>query len=155
MSAHKPDEDDLTPEEREEADRIQKEREEAEQATLPYLWKQTLQDVDVTIPVPKGTRGRDLDIVIKKKSLKVGLKGKEPIIDVSLVPADKGPPAPFKLSRMAFALLLQRLNKRLKNLLRPGRIRASFARRSMAFNAHIAYHSFSTYRGSEGYSPAP
>lgn len=57
-------------------------------------WKQTLQDVDVTIPVPKGTRGRDLDIVIKKKSLKVGLKGKEPIIDVSLVPLIKALPHP-------------------------------------------------------------
>lgn len=40
MSAHKPDDDDLTPEEREEDDRIQREREKAEQATLPYQYVQ-------------------------------------------------------------------------------------------------------------------
>ena len=37
-------------------------------------------DVDITVPVPKGTRGRDLNVVIQKKKLSVGLKGKEPIM---------------------------------------------------------------------------
>ncbi|CAG8439817.1 12099_t:CDS:2 [Ambispora leptoticha] len=59
-------------------------KEEAEQAALPYRWKQTLQDVDVTIPVTPGTRGRDLNVVIKRKHLTVGLKGKPPIIDGEL-----------------------------------------------------------------------
>jgi hypothetical protein len=45
-------------------------------------WKQTLQDVDISIPVPKGTRGRDLEIVLKKNQFKVSLKGKEPIVEV-------------------------------------------------------------------------
>lgn len=47
-----------------------------------YSWKQTLQDVDITIPVPKGTRGRDLEVVLKKNQFKVSLKGKEPIVEV-------------------------------------------------------------------------
>jgi len=41
-----------------------------------------LVDVDVSIQVPKGTRGKDLVVEIKKKSLKVGLKGQTPIIEV-------------------------------------------------------------------------
>ena len=47
---------------------------------LPYSWKQALPDVDVVVPVPKGTRSRDLVVVIKKKKLTVGLKGKDPIM---------------------------------------------------------------------------
>jgi hypothetical protein len=47
---------------------------------LPYSWKQTLEDVDVVVPVPKGTRSRDLVVVISKKKLTVGLKAKDPIM---------------------------------------------------------------------------
>jgi CS domain len=32
------------------------------------------------VPVPKGTRARDLVVVIAKKKLSVGFKGKEPIL---------------------------------------------------------------------------
>lgn len=53
-------------------------------AALPYRWKQTLQDVTVTIPVPSGTRSRDLIVEIKKTHLKVSLKGKEAIINDEL-----------------------------------------------------------------------
>ena len=47
---------------------------------LPYSWKQTLEEVDVVVPVPKGTRARDLVVVIAKKKLSVGFKGKDPIM---------------------------------------------------------------------------
>ena len=47
---------------------------------LPYTWKQQLADVDIEIPVPKGTRSKQLDVVIQKKKLSVGLKGQEPIM---------------------------------------------------------------------------
>lgn len=47
-------------------------------------WKQTLQDVDISIPVPKGTRARDLEIVLKKSQFKVALKGQAPIVEVQL-----------------------------------------------------------------------
>jgi len=72
--------DDMTSEERAEHDRLQRKREEEEQNALPYRWRQELNEVDVTIEVPKGTRGKDLVVVIKKNYLSVGLKGKEPIM---------------------------------------------------------------------------
>lgn len=34
----------------------------------------------MVVPVPKGTRGKELSITIAKKKLNVGLKGQEPIM---------------------------------------------------------------------------
>ena len=59
-------------------------REAAEQAALPYKWTQTIGDVDVTVPVAGNLKGRDLDVVLTKSKLKVGVKGQTPIIDVCL-----------------------------------------------------------------------
>ncbi|KAH7925217.1 nuclear movement protein nudC [Leucogyrophana mollusca] len=67
--------DKLSKEEREARDKADREREAAEQAALPYTWRQELGEVDIVVPVPKGTRGRDLAVVIQKKKLSVGLKG--------------------------------------------------------------------------------
>jgi hypothetical protein len=98
MSSTQDDYDKLTPEERELRDKADRQREAEEQAStritlnptsirlnyhliaLPYSWKQELQDVDIVVPVPKGTRARDLVVVIAKKKLSVGLKGKDPIM---------------------------------------------------------------------------
>ncbi|KAL5534359.1 hypothetical protein ACEPAG_821 [Sanghuangporus baumii] len=77
-------EEKLTKEEREAKEQAERKREEAEQAALPYRWQQQLGDVDITVPVPKGTRARDLKVVIGKKKLTVGLKGREPIMDGEL-----------------------------------------------------------------------
>lgn len=49
-----------------------------------YSWTQTLLEVTVNVPVPKGTKGRFVVCDIKKNHLKVGLKGQPPIIDVSM-----------------------------------------------------------------------
>ncbi|CAO3648296.1 unnamed protein product [Cunninghamella echinulata] len=76
--------DDMTPEEREIYDKEEKAREDAEQAALPYSWKQTLQDVSITIPVPKGTRGKDLEVMLKKKNIKVALKGQPAFLEGEL-----------------------------------------------------------------------
>jgi hypothetical protein len=43
-----------------------------------------LGELDLIVPVPKGTRGKELTIVILKKKLSVGLKGKEKILDGEL-----------------------------------------------------------------------
>ncbi|TFK57064.1 CS-domain-containing protein [Heliocybe sulcata] len=74
----------LSKEEQEAKDKGDRERETKEQAALPYTWKQELGDVDVVVPVPKGTRGRDLNVTIAKKKLAVGLKGKDRIMDGEL-----------------------------------------------------------------------
>ncbi|CAE6526868.1 Nuclear migration protein nudC [Rhizoctonia solani] len=76
--------DEMTPEEREVKDAELRAKEAAEQATLPYQWKQELGDLDITVPLPKGTRARDLVVKIAKKKLSAGLKGKEPILEGEL-----------------------------------------------------------------------
>uniref|UniRef100_A0A2C9VRD1 CS domain-containing protein n=2 Tax=Manihot esculenta TaxID=3983 RepID=A0A2C9VRD1_MANES len=49
-----------------------------------YSWTQTLQEVNVLVPVPSGTKSRFVVCDIKKKHLKVGLKGQPPIIEGEL-----------------------------------------------------------------------
>lgn len=39
-----------------------------------YVWTQTLSEVCVTVPVPENTRGKDLNVSIAKKHLKIGLR---------------------------------------------------------------------------------
>lgn len=73
-----------TPEEREAADKVAKQREQEEQSALPYKWTQTIQDIDITISVPANIKGRDAEVKITRTSLKVGIKGQEPFIDVRL-----------------------------------------------------------------------
>ncbi len=48
-----------------------------------YSWTQTLSEVTLLVPVPPGTKGRQLDVQIAKTHLRVGLKGDLPIINVS------------------------------------------------------------------------
>lgn len=76
--------DKMTTAEREAFDAGERAREAAEQAALPYKWTQELGDVSIAVPVPKGTRAKNLDIVIEKRKLRVGLKGQDPILDGEL-----------------------------------------------------------------------
>ena len=71
------------PEEREKADAEARAKEAAEQAALPYKWTQSIKDVDITVPVAGNLKGRDLDVVLAKGRLKVGVKGQEPTVEVS------------------------------------------------------------------------
>jgi hypothetical protein len=48
-----------------------------------YSWTQTLSEVTVVVPVPPGTKGRSLDVLIAKQRLRVGVKGQPAIVDVS------------------------------------------------------------------------
>ncbi|KAL5963871.1 Nuclear migration protein nudC [Taenia solium] len=51
-----------------------------------YRWTQTLQDLEVRIPIRMGKRikGRDVIVEFKRKHLKVGLRGQEPILQGEL-----------------------------------------------------------------------
>lgn len=71
---------------REVEEKQRKAAEEAEQAALPYKWTQTIRDVDVTIPVPGTLKGRDLDVSLKRDSIRVAVKGQEAIIEVCSSP---------------------------------------------------------------------
>ncbi|KAJ8331567.1 hypothetical protein BDV3_000647 [Batrachochytrium dendrobatidis] len=64
----------LSDKDREEKDRLARIKEKEEQDALPYKWRQTLQDVDIAVPIPKGTRAKDMAITIKQKHLSVGFK---------------------------------------------------------------------------------
>jgi HSP20 family molecular chaperone IbpA len=81
--------DEMTPEERTAEDARLREEEEREQAKLPYSWKQTLQDVDVTVSVPRNLRSRDLHVKFSRTHLTVGIKGQDPIVDGELSKAVK------------------------------------------------------------------
>ena len=41
-------------------------------------------EVDIVVPVSKGTRARELEVIIQKRKLSVGLKGKDKIMDGEL-----------------------------------------------------------------------
>ncbi|PIN20507.1 Nuclear distribution protein NUDC [Handroanthus impetiginosus] len=49
-----------------------------------YSWGQSLQEVNISVPVPPGTKSRFIVCDIKKNHLKVGLKGQPPVIDGEL-----------------------------------------------------------------------
>ncbi|KAL8829886.1 MAG: hypothetical protein Q9191_001755 [Dirinaria sp. TL-2023a] len=71
-----------SPEEREKKDAEAKKKQDEEQARLPYKWNQSIQDVDIAIPIAGNIKSRDLDVVLTKTKLKVALKGQDPFIDV-------------------------------------------------------------------------
>jgi len=101
-----------TREQREAKEKAEKEKEEAEQAALPYKWKQELGEVDVMVPVPKGTRGKQLEVKIAKKHLSVGLKGQEKILDGELCKEIKMDESTWTLEDQCEILIhLEKVNK--------------------------------------------
>ena len=50
-----------------------------------HSWAQTLQEVTITVHVPPGTKSKDVVCEIKRKSVKVGLRGHSPILDGELL----------------------------------------------------------------------
>eukprot|EP00668_Euglena_longa_P000447 GGOE01000569.1.p1 GENE.GGOE01000569.1~~GGOE01000569.1.p1 ORF type:complete len:327 (-),score=90.27 GGOE01000569.1:323-1264(-) len=49
-----------------------------------YVWSQTLQDLEIRIPIGMKVKSRDLDVSIQATKLKVGLKRADPIVDGEL-----------------------------------------------------------------------
>ncbi|EKF98764.1 hypothetical protein TCSYLVIO_010327 [Trypanosoma cruzi] len=55
-----------------------------------YMFSQTLQEVEVRVPLPiANAKGRDLDIVLQQRHMRVGMKGKTPIVNGDLYAAVK------------------------------------------------------------------
>jgi len=104
--------DNLSKEEREVRDKEDRARESAEQAALPYTWRQELGEVDVVVPVPKGTRAKDLSVVLQKKKLSVGLKGQDKILDGRLCKDVKVEDSTWTLQdNQAVLIHLEKLNQ--------------------------------------------
>jgi len=99
-------------EQRDAKDKADREREATEQAALPYQWRQELGEVEINVPVPPGTRGKDLVVNIQKKKLSVGLKGQEPIINGELCKEIKIEESNWTLQDQKTVLInLEKLNK--------------------------------------------
>lgn len=49
-----------------------------------YRWTQTLQEVEIKVPLDIVVKSRDCTVEFKKKSLKVGIKGRDLVIDGDL-----------------------------------------------------------------------
>jgi hypothetical protein len=83
---------------------------------LPYTWRQELGELDLVVPVPKGTRAKQLDIVIQKKKLSVGVKGQDKILDGELCKEIKVEDSTWTLGerrrRGIFALVLNQFSQR-------------------------------------------
>jgi CS domain len=47
-----------------------------------YEWTQTVQDVDVFVPLPDGITAKQLDVDIQSQHLRFGIKGNPPYLDV-------------------------------------------------------------------------
>ncbi|KIY46144.1 nuclear movement protein nudC [Fistulina hepatica ATCC 64428] len=104
--------DKMTKEQREAKDKADREREAAEQATLPYKWTQELGEVDLTVPVPKGTRAKNLNVVIQRKKLTVGLKSRPLILDGELCQLIKVDDSTWTIEDNEIVLIhLEKLNK--------------------------------------------
>ncbi|KAF0698956.1 Aste57867_10447 [Aphanomyces stellatus] len=52
--------------------------------TEHYAWTQTLQEAQVTIPVPDGTVSKQVSVELRGKTLRAGLKSQVPLIDGEL-----------------------------------------------------------------------
>merc|ERR1711988_10335 len=49
-----------------------------------YSWTQTLEQLTVTVPVPKGIKGKEVICDIESSKIKLGVKGQEPILEGNL-----------------------------------------------------------------------
>ncbi|KAI3626657.1 hypothetical protein CBS14141_000658 [Malassezia furfur] len=67
--------DALTPDAQRAHDAAEAERERAEQAALPYRWTQALDHVEVSVPVPKGTRAKQVRVDFGRTRLCVVVHG--------------------------------------------------------------------------------
>lgn len=83
-------------------------------ATSKYRWTQTLEEATVVLPIPPNTRGKDLAVKIKAKSLSVRLKSDvdgEPLVEGDLSEAIQTDESTWSLEGEALLLILQKVKK--------------------------------------------
>lgn len=108
---------DMTEEERSAFDKEARAREIAEQATLPFSWKQTLNDVDIIVPLKplesgRSYRGKDIKVSMGKSSLFVAVvsNSSEPIIDGELFATIKLEDSTWLLDKNELHVHLEKIN---------------------------------------------
>ncbi|KAG2438033.1 hypothetical protein HXX76_005647 [Chlamydomonas incerta] len=75
-----------------------------------YNWGQTLSEVTVNVPLPKGTKARMCDVAITKTKLRVGLKGQPPILDGELTEPVKADDCMWNIADDVMELTLAKLD---------------------------------------------
>lgn len=53
--------------------------------TSKFTWTQTIEEINVNIPIPEGMTSKQIDCTVKSNYIKVGLKGQPAIIEVHSV----------------------------------------------------------------------
>eukprot|EP00298_Acanthocystis_sp_HF-20_P006882 c16617_g1_i1.p1 GENE.c16617_g1_i1~~c16617_g1_i1.p1 ORF type:complete len:177 (+),score=88.13 c16617_g1_i1:22-552(+) len=76
-----------------------------------YSWTQKLEEVSVNIPIPSGTRAKQLNVEFFNNRLKVGLKGQTPIIDGEVFAALKVEDCTWTIADDNLAIELSKSNK--------------------------------------------
>ncbi|XP_074601617.1 nuclear distribution C, dynein complex regulator isoform X2 [Brevipalpus obovatus] len=74
-----------------------------------YRWTQTLQEVDLRVPVSVPIKSRDVSVVFGRKHLKVGLK--DPIIDDDLPHEIKVEDSLWSIEGGCISVTLEKINK--------------------------------------------
>jgi len=83
-----------------------------EQQTIPYTWNQTLSEVTLHIPVPQGTRRRDVNCKITPTRLVIGLKSQDKAIVEGLLHQKIKPEESFwQVDGSSIMVELQKVNK--------------------------------------------
>jgi len=78
-----------------------------------YKWTQTLEEIDMRVPLPMALKGKDLIVDIKKRHLKIAIKGRtESIIDGELLHDIKVEESAWTLEdKRSITLTLDKINK--------------------------------------------
>jgi len=76
--------------------------------TAKYTWSQTIEEVIVSIPVPPGTKAKEIVCEVKQRSLKVGLKGHPALVDGELFDVVKAKDAVWTLEDGKIELILSK-----------------------------------------------
>jgi len=77
-----------------------------------YSWTQTLEELEVRVPLPTALKSRDMVVNIGKKHLKVGVKGQKPIVDEAMPHDVKVEESAWVLEdKRTVVLTLEKVNK--------------------------------------------
>ena len=79
-----------------------------------YSWTQTLSECLVSVPVPAGTKGRDCDVSLTTRRLRVGLKGQPPVLDGELSHPIKAEDSMWNMDGQAIEATLLKVNRLIK-----------------------------------------
>jgi len=83
-------------------------------STSKYNWSQSISDVTVQVPIPAGTKGKDLDVAFHTTSIKVVLKpGNKTILEGELVEKIKVDDSIWSIDGPSLILTLEKGDERI------------------------------------------